>query len=178
MQNTKARTISRVDTLAMAQFLTLALSASILPFFIHAQWITGPIMNAIFVLSLFLVGIRASLSLCLVPSVIALSSGLIPAVLAPMVPFIMISNIIFVLGIDFFIKDRNQVSIMNYFWGAFVGAFLKFIFLFLSVNIISQLLIQKELIIKISQIMGSAQFVTAFAGAFLAFFILKWLRKV
>ena len=178
MQNIKIKTIARIDVVAMAQFLTLALSASILPFFIHVQWITGPIMNAIFILALFLVGIRASLSICLIPSVIALSSGLIPIVLAPMVPFIMISNIIFVLCIDFFIKDRNQDFAMNYFWGALSASFLKFIFLFLSVNIINQLLIKKELSIKIAQIMGWTQFATALAGALLAFVILKWLKKI
>src|SRR5680860_819998 len=98
----KENVLAEVNTKALINFLALAGTATILPFFIHVQLFTGPIINAIFVIALFLVGIRSALIICLIPSLMALSGGLIPAILAPVTPFIMISNAIFVLAIDWF----------------------------------------------------------------------------
>jgi len=96
---TEEQTMARVNVWAIAQFLGLAGVATLLPFFIHLQWITGPVINAILILILFLVGIRSALVVCLIPSLMALAGGLLPAILAPVIPFIMISNVIFVLSI-------------------------------------------------------------------------------
>ena len=157
-------------------FLGFAGVATILPFYIHIQWLTGPIVNAILILVLFIVGIRSALVLCLVPSLMALSGGLLPAVLAPMVPFIMISNTILVLSIDWFynnFKDEQR----GYWLGLFVGATVKFLFLFFSINIIGKLLIKQELIVKVAQQLGWMQLVTAIFGGVIAWVILKWLKR-
>ncbi|MCD4762172.1 iron hydrogenase, partial [bacterium] len=90
MSNIKELTATKVNTRAIARFLALAGVASALPMFIHLQWLTGPLVNAILILALFLIGIRSALVLCMIPSLMALASGLLPAVLAPVVPFIMI----------------------------------------------------------------------------------------
>ena len=96
----KEITLEKVNAQALTAFIGLAGIATALPFFIHLQWITGPIINAIFILVLFLVGIRSALVVALIPSLMALSGGLLPAILAPVVPFIMIGNAIYVLAID------------------------------------------------------------------------------
>ena len=172
MQYTKEKVLERVDVRAMAQFLTLAGVATALPFFIHVQWITGPIINAILILTLFIVGIRSALVICLIPSLIALSGGLLPAILAPAVPFIMIGNVILVLTVDYFYhKFNNQVQ--GYWTGIVAGAALKFLFLFLSVDFIAKLLIKQELAVKIAQIMSWPQFATAVAGGMIAWVILR-----
>ncbi|MDP2736427.1 MAG: hypothetical protein Q8O59_01425, partial [bacterium] len=149
----KEQVLEKVNVQALTGFLTLAGTATILPFFIHVQLLTGPIINAIFVLALFLVGIRSALVICLIPSLMALSGGLIPAILAPVVPFIMVGNAIFVLTIDWFYnnaKDNNK----GYWLGIILGAALKFAFLFLSVSFIGRLLIKQELAVKVAEMMS------------------------
>lgn len=177
MVYTREQIMARLNTGAIAQFLALAGVATILPFFIHLQWLTGPIVNAILILTLFLVGIRSALVLCMIPSLMALSGGLLPAIMAPVVPFIMIGNAILVLAIDWFYTNIKSNS-KGFTIGVVVGAALKFIFLFFSVSIISDLLLKQELAIKVAQMMSWPQFATAISGGMLAWVALKWLKRV
>jgi len=194
MQYLKEQAMARVNIRAMTQFLSLAGVATILPFFIHLQWVTGPIVNAILIIALFLVGIRSALVICLLPSLMALSGGLLPAILAPVVPFIMIGNVIFVLSIDWIYNNRIKLATIlrsgsdhanvnneenkNYWLGIIVGAGLKFIFLFASINFISRLLIKQELAVKVAQMMSWPQMATAVAGGMIAWVALKWLKRI
>jgi len=176
MLNIKEEVLAEVNTKALVSFIALSGAATILPFFIHVQLLTGPIINAIFVLALFLVGIRSALVICLIPSLMALSGGLLPAILAPVTPFIMIGNAIFVLVIDWFYnnaKDSNK----GYWLGVILGAVLKFTFLFLSVSFISRLLIKQELAVKVAEMMSWPQFATAVLGGMIAWAALKWLKR-
>lgn len=179
----KEKIIEQVNARALIQFLGLAGIATFLPFVVHAQWLTGPIVNAILILALFLAGIRSALTLCLIPSLMALSGGLLPAVLAPVVPFIMISNVILVLAIDYATGRQSRQggmpnSAKNYWLGVIIGAGLKFLFLFLSVNVIAKLLIKQELAMKVAQMMSWPQFATAVTGGLIAWAILKRLKRV
>jgi hypothetical protein len=177
MQYLRVRFLEKVDIRSTTSFLALFGAAAFLPFFIHLQWLSGPIVNMILILVLFLVGIRSALVLCLVPSLMALSGGLLPAVLAPVVPFIMISNVIFVLSVDWFYNNIIH-QVKGYVFGVLVGAGLKFLFLLASVNFISQLLIKQELAVKVAQMMSWPQFATAVTGGLLAWVILKWLKRI
>jgi len=171
--------MARVNVRAMTQFLALAGVATILPFYFHVQWITGPVINAIFILTLFLVGVRSALVICLVPSLMALSGGLLPAVLAPVAPFIMIGNVILVLTIDY--ASRHQITsnnAKNYLIGVAVGAGLKFVFLYFSIDFIARLLIKQELAVKVAQMMSWPQFYTAVIGGMIAWAFLKWLKRI
>jgi len=176
MKNLQEKVTTLVDTRVITKFLILGSTATVLPFLIHIQWFTGPIINAILILTLFLVGIRSAFVVCLVPSLMALSGGLLPAILAPVVPFIMISNVIFVLTIDYFYNNIKDIK-KSYWIGVVVGAFLKFIFLLISVEFIKNLLIKQELAVKVAQIMSWPQFATAIAGGMIAFVVLKFLKK-
>jgi hypothetical protein len=177
MQNViKEQILGRVNVQALTQFIGLAGVALFLPFFIHLQWISGPIINAILILLLFLSGIRAAMVVALVPSLMALAGGLLPAVLSPAVPFIMISNVIYVLSIDR-IYDWSKNSATGYWQGVLIGSILKFVFLFLSVSWIAKLLIKQELAVKVAQMMSWPQLATAIIGGMIAWVILKWLRR-
>ncbi|MFW5888484.1 MAG: iron hydrogenase [Patescibacteria group bacterium] len=168
-----AKTIVMPEAATAVKFLSLAVLATFLPFFIHLQWITGPLVNAVLIVALFLVGIRSALIIALIPSVIALSSGLLPALLAPIVPFIMVSNVILVLSVDqFYARMKN--NIVGYWTGVGVGAVLKFAFLFLSVDIISDLLLKQHLAAKVAQMMSWPQLATALAGGFIAWILLRY----
>ncbi|MBA3046841.1 hypothetical protein KKC83_01265 [Patescibacteria group bacterium] len=180
MLYTKEQIMARVDVRAAAQFLGLAGAAIFLPFVVHVQFITGPIVNAILILTLFLVGARSALVLCMVPSMMALAGGLLPVILAPVVPFIMIGNVMLVLCVDYFANLRQITpnNVKNYWLGVIIGAGLKFSFLFFSVNFISKLLLKQELAIKVAQMMSWPQFATAVAGGVIAWVTLKWLKRM
>lgn len=177
MQYLRVQAAEKIDARALIGFLGLASLATLIPFFIHIQWITGPIINAILILILLVVGIRSSLVVCLVPSLVALSGGLLPAILAPAVPFIMIGNVVFVLTIDWFYNNFQNAS-YGYWAGVLVGGFLKFIFLFSSVNLIGKLLLKQELAIKVAQLMSWPQFATAVLGGAIAWVILKFIKRI
>ncbi|OGF27541.1 hypothetical protein A2303_01630 [Candidatus Falkowbacteria bacterium RIFOXYB2_FULL_47_14] len=177
MPYTKEQTAVKLNIRETAWFLAMFGIASALPFFIHLQWITGPIVNAILIIVLFIVGVRSALVLCLVPSLLALSGGLLPAILSPVVPFIMISNVIFILSVEWWyssIKDDKK----GYWLGVFIGAGLKSLFLFGSVNLIGQLLLKQELAVKVAQMMSWPQLFTAVTGGMIAWVILKWLKRL
>jgi hypothetical protein len=146
--------------------------AVFLPFFIHALFLTGPIGNAVLILALFLVGIRSAITLALIPSLMALSGGLLPAVLAPAVPFIMISNCILIFSMEYLFTKFEQ-PVAGYFFGLIAGAGLKWIFLLLSTGLISNLLAKQELAVKIAQMMSWPQLATAVIGGIIAYGILK-----
>ncbi|MDD5527576.1 MAG: hypothetical protein PHO56_01195 [Patescibacteria group bacterium] len=167
----------KVDVAAIAQFLSLAAVATFLPFLIHIQWITGPIINALLILILFIAGIRAALLMSLVPSVMALAGGLLPAVLAPVVPFIMIGNVIFILSIDYFYRAA-QKQLNGYWIGVAVGAALKYLFIWFNANLMISLILKKDLASAVIQIVSWPQFATALAGGAIAWAILKWLKRI
>ena len=175
MQYLKEKTFQQVDVSSIAQFAGLASVAILLPYVLHIQWITGPIVNAVLILTLLKFGFRNAVAIAVVPSLMALSGGLLPAILAPVVPFIMIGNMILILCVDWCynnFKDKTK----GYWSGVILGASLKFLFLFLSVNIISGLLIKQELAIKVAQMMSWPQLYTAVIGGVIAWGVWKKIK--
>ena len=104
-------------------FTSIAILALILPTIIHSQLITGSFVNMSLILVTFLIGPLEAVFLGLMPSVIALSSGLLPLPLAPAIPFIMISNTILV-GIYYYLGRKNLIA------SIFIASFIKFLFLY------------------------------------------------
>ncbi len=173
----KEQALVKIRATALAQFLVLAGVATVVPFFIHIQWITGPMVNALLIIALLLIGVRSALLLCLIPSLMALAGGLLPSALAPVVPFIMISNALFVLVIEYFYKSaKNQIT--GYWFGVVMGAGVKYLFLYFNTNLIIGLIMKKELAGKVAIMMSWSQLATAIAGGFIAFAILKYLKRI
>jgi len=167
----KTATLTKTNVTYLVKFLVMlaiATGAPLLGF--HSQWITGPIVNMALILSVFLVGIRGGLLIGMLPSTIALGTGLLPSVLAPMIPFIIISNCLLVLAIDYV----RRMEIKNNYWlGLILGAGLKYLFLFLTSGIVINLLLNQKLAVKVASMMSWPQFFTAMIGGILAFGILK-----
>jgi hypothetical protein len=177
MLGLKEEIFEKVNVKELAVFLGLSGVTMLLPFFVHIQWITGPLVNALLIINLFIVGIRSTLVLALVPSLMALSAGLLPAVLAPAVPFIMIGNVIYILLIDrIYNNAKNQET--GYWLGLVIASGLKFTFLFLSVSLIANLITKQEIIAKVAQMMTWPQFATAFIGGMIAYMALKWIKRI
>jgi len=171
MEKEKTLTLDKVQiSKKTAIFSILVGIAIVLPALIHRQEITGPIINATLFLAAYFLSPDVAIFVGLLPSIVALSSGLLPAVLAPMVPFIMISNGILILCFYYFKK-------VNYWLGVIVASLLKFLFLFGTSFLVMNLLLKKELAPKVAQMMGPIQLATALAGGIIAFLVLKALRK-
>lgn len=166
-------TLTKVNVTYLVKFLILLTVATGAPLIgIHSQFITGPIVNAALILSVFLIGVRGGLLIGMLPSTIALGTGLLPAVLVPMIPFIIISNSILILAVDYIRKNG-----LNYWFGILGGSLLKFLFLFVTSGIVVSLLINSAVAPKVVAIMSWPQLVTAVMGGILAFGILKILKK-
>ena len=164
----KTKTLS-IDLSSAIIFVALLSIASILPLF-HNQIITGPLVNAVLFLAVILAGTQNAILIGLIPSIIAISTGLLPSALSPTVPFIMIANTLLVLSFSYF-KDKN------YWLGVVLSSFLKFFFLFATSSIVINLLVKKELSSKVASMLSLPQLITALAGGFLAFIFLKTLKK-
>ena len=164
-QSSKTIALSRIST---RSFLVLGLlSASIfLPSLIHQQAITGPLINAILLLTTTLAGPSAAIMTGLIPSVVALSRGLLPVVLAPVVPFIMIANAVYVTAFAQ-LKEKS-------FAGAVVTAsVLKFGCLYLVSQVLLAQLLPGKFLTVASKMMSWPQLVTALVGGFIAWVALQ-----
>jgi hypothetical protein len=168
MQNIKILVINREKITFLTKLVVLLSVATIVPLF-HQQMITGPIVNAALFVATAVLGASAGILVGLIPSVIALSVGLLSPVLAPMVPFIMISNTILVLTFHF-LKDRN------YWMGMIMASVLKFVFLYSTSSVVINLLLKKEVAAQVSLMMSWPQLLTALAGGCLAYVFIKWMK--
>jgi len=146
---------------------TVLLSLSIfLPSFIHQQGITGPLINAFLLLAVVWLGKSAAITLGLIPSVIALSRGLLPITLAPIVPFIMLANCLFVLVFSSFYKKSFSTAVI-------LAATSKFLFLYTVSQVLLVNLLPTKFLIPASQMFSWPQLATALAGGLIAWLVIK-----
>jgi hypothetical protein len=165
MDNIKVLVINREKITTLSIFLILIGLASIVPL-LHQQMIVGPIVNATLFISTLLLGAEAGIVVGLIPSVIALSAGLLPAMLAPMIPFIMIGNTILILTFDA-LKNKN------YWLGVIISSILKFFFLYSTSSMVVNLLLKKDIAYQVAMMMSWPQLLTAIAGGILAFLFIR-----
>ncbi len=168
---TKAVSLDKKVAVQVGIFIGLLALVTVVPFFVHNQLITGPMVNAVLFIATAVVGIPGAVLLALVPSVVALSGGLLPAVLAPAVPFIMIGNVIMILTFHYARKK-------NFWLGMIGGSVLKYLFLFGSTSLVVGLLLKSEMAEKASLMLSWPQLATALAGGLIAWGVLKVLKKV
>lgn len=161
MSQVKAITIRKTVVLVIAQFAALVGLATMAPL-LNQQAVTGPIVNATLFIAVMFLDIQSAVLVGLIPSTIALSMGLLPVVLAPMVPFIMVGNTILVVAFSHLRKK-------NYWLGIVSASVLKYVFLFSTSTIVMDLLLKKEIAAKVAVIMSWPQLLTALAGGVLAY---------
>ncbi|MCK9578112.1 hypothetical protein M0R01_01290 [bacterium] len=133
------------------------------------QIITGTIINSLLVLSVFMFGLSGALLLVFLPSVISLFLGFLPIAMTPMVPFIILGNIIFVLFVN---------SLKNKYWiGCISGVLAKSGFLFISSYLLFTYFAGGMSVKVLSSMMGYIQLLTASLGIVLVYPIIKALKK-
>lgn len=123
------------------------------------QWITGTLINAFLFLAVWKVGLINAFFVGVFPSSIALLRGLLPAPMALLVPYIILSNIL-MLSVAYAMK-KNTLSVT-------LSALIKFIWLFAISSIFAA-----KLSSPLLSMMQLPQLITALAGGFLAMGIVK-----
>lgn len=149
--------------LAMVLILTIG-------FIGHSQPIVGMLVNAVLVYTTLRIGLSSSIFIGLVPSILALSMGLILPSMVFMIPFIMFANALFV-SIFSFVKKYND------FLGVFVGSLFKFIFLYFISSYFLSRMSFGNVENLISYTFGFLQFATAFFGGSLGIIIYRVIHK-
>jgi hypothetical protein len=152
--------------------LTLLIGIAVAaPLLIHQQLITGSIINAELILGASILGVSDGLLIGLIPSTIALVVGILSPALAPMIPFIILSNAILVLVFSYLSK-------INYWLGAIAASICKFAFLYATSSVVINLLLNKQLTPAVRQTMNLIQLFTALMGSLLAFGAIKIISKL
>lgn len=171
-KNIKTNVLEKVNYRSIVWFIALLSIVLIVPHYVHNQFVTGSIVNAVLFLAVVELGVGNAIMIGLLPSVVALISGLLPLPLAPMVPFIMISNAIMMLS---FANLRK----INYWAGILGGTLFKYAFLFLTSTIVVNLITNEKIATKASStMMAYPQIITAIIGGVIAFGIFKVFRKI
>lgn len=168
MDQTKSITKSK-ELLIVGQF-ALFLGLAIAAPFLGNQLLTGTLVNGLLAISVFSFGIGGAMLVALLPSSISLFLGLLPAVMAPMVPFIILSNIAFVLVLN---SLRNK----NYFLGGVLGSLAKASFLFAISYIMFNFFLSGNGARVASSMMSYMQLLTALLGITIAYPLVKFVKK-
>jgi len=166
MTETKTLILRKANLFFFAFLLSLAVFAPLLKF----QLVSGSLVNAVLFISTIILGLEGTLLICLIPSLIALGIGLLPSVLAPMIPFIVTSNAILVLTFNF-LRERN------YWLGIISASFLKFLFLFGASSLMMEFFSKKEIAVKAASMMSWPQLFTALSGGIITYIFLKLCKK-
>lgn len=149
-----------------AVFLGLAVFA---PFF-NNQLITGTLINSLLIVSVFIFSITGASLLAFLPSSISLFLGLLPAAMAPMIPFIILGNLILVYIVDVLRKK-------NYLMTGILGAVAKAGFLYTVSYVLFNFFLNGAGAKIASSMMGYMQLLTALMGFVLAYPVIKLIRK-
>ena len=164
------QSISLNKTLLRSSQFALVLALILFAPLIGNQFVTGTIVNASLLASVVIFGLPGALLLCFIPSVVSLFTGLLPWVMAPMIPFIIMGNILLVWVFDL-LRRRN------FFLGVVPGALLKFSFLFLTSSYLIHFFVKEAVASKIAAMMSWPQLVTALLGGLVAYAIINKMQK-
>jgi len=167
MTETKTLILRKANLFFFAFLLSLAVFAPLLKF----QLVSGSLVNAVLFISTIILGLEGTLLICLIPSLIALGIGLLPIVLAPMVPFIVTSNAILVLIFSFLRKK-------NFWLGVVSASIVKFVFLFSTSSLLVSFISNKQAVTAAAKMMSLPQLFTAIAGGLIAFLVLRAMKKI
>ncbi len=154
----------------LAWLASFGIALVIMPLF-HNQMITGPMVNAVFFISLYFLSLRDALVLAVFPSLIAVSAGTLPPPLAPMLPYIIVSNFILIIIFNF-------LRAKNYWIGVFLASTAKFLFLYASIYYFVGFFARAALPAAIANMMSWPQLYTALAGGVIAYIFLKTIKRI
>lgn len=140
------------------------------------QFFTGPIVNLSLYMAVYTVNPLSGVFVGISTPVVAIMIGIIPSILAPMVPFIMLGNSALSLTFGLLMKRNKIVAII-------LASTVKFLLLAISARIILPFALEllkidipQGKIAALIAIFTLPQLLTALAGGFLALAIMKVIR--
>lgn len=161
----------RATSLYRVAFLTGIVLVS--PLFL-SQPITGTFVNMTLVLAALLFGLRKeALLVAVVPSLVALVRGQLPAPFLPIVPFIMAGNIVLVSVFDLSFRRFGNFALSAVAGSVLKAAFLAGVGYAFSATVFAG----TPLAGKVVAMFGWMQLLTAFAGSALAYPVSRLFRK-
>lgn len=166
---TKTTRIALINRLSIfATLLSVAIIAPILGG--HQQWITGPIVNATLFLAVMFGGTSDALLIGIFPSTVALGVGLLPPILAPLIPLIIVSNSILVTVYNALRRLNEPAAIIT-------ASFAKYAFLAVTSTFIARLLLNQQAAAAALKMLTGMQFATALFGGLIALLIYKGITR-
>jgi len=166
MQQTAISRISVSNYHKTVVYFSLLFLSIFLPSIIHQQAITGPLINAILLIATMVLGSSTALTIGLIPSVVALSRGLLPLVLAPIVPFIMLSNAVYVMVFSG-LKNKNFAT------AVIIASVSKFALLYFVSQYLLATLLPQKFLSNASAMFSWPQLITALTGGFIAYIFVR-----
>lgn len=124
------------------------------------QMLTGTIVNASLFLSVVFLGLPAALLMGALPSVISAVTGLLPALIFPMVPFIILSN--WLLAATFARHFHRRM------WAVVLASVLKFTVLSVTATFLVPAWLGAPLALPLLWMMSWPQLITALSGGVVA----------
>ena len=157
MDNIKTQTLSREALLA-----AVLVGAATLAPLLHSQLVTGTIVNATLFVSAMTLGFGTAASIAVFPSLIALAVGTLPVALAPLVPFIIVSNVA-LIAVFMLLKKYDYAR------AAMLAGLAKFLFLVSVSATVIRFFEPGAAVPALSAMMGWPQLITALLGAVVAY---------
>ncbi|MBN1532765.1 MAG: ECF transporter S component [Spirochaetes bacterium] len=158
---------ARAGILLFTGFLAILF---LLPALVHSQWISGPVVNAVLLLAVVLLGPLPAAALGAIPGFVALAAGLLPMPLAPMLPFIVLGNWALVVVVHY-LRRREFAAAMV------AAASAKFAVIFASFLLVFEILMSRPLSADAAEMMSWPQLVTALAGGVIALGVLTMVKR-
>ncbi len=131
------------------------------------QMITGPLVNAVLIYSTLTLGLTSGVVLSILAVVGSFILGFMKVPLPPLIPLIMLANIVFVLCFKAFIKDGSLIRLIT---SMITGAFAKFLVFYLGINYIFSWL---NIVVPapVYAAFGAIQLLTAVIGGIVAILV-------
>jgi hypothetical protein len=156
-------------TATAVRFIVLLAVAIFAPA-LGTQLLTGTLVNATLFVATAWLGVGAALLIGILPSVVSSVTGLLPAMMVPMVPFIMLGNAVLILSFSMLRKK-------SYWGGAAAGSLLKFALLSVVSSYLIASFVGEKAADKVALMMSTPQLYTALSGGVLAYLFLGVLKK-
>lgn len=151
------------------------------PFLGLPQPVTGPLVNAMLIMTAVILGPTGGSILGALTPVMALIRGQLPAPLAAMVPLIMAGNAVYVILFCFlyrrFTSGRESGREWFFLISLSVAATAKTMILLAGVRWILPAVLGRALPVHIAYLMTTPQLMTAVTGGILAMLILRLLER-
>lgn len=149
---------------------TALLGVSVMAPFVGSQPITGTIVNAVLIVAAVILGKKEAITIGTFPSLMSVVTGLLIPAVVPLIPFIILSNIILILAFDIFRRK-------NYWKGVIYGSIAKFVSLSISGIILVKFFEWNSMSKIIAMMFSWQQLITAISGGIVAYGMLKILKK-